>query len=114
MPTETKKLDKTCASFLQEKNGTWDFAQIIVGQNNTLEVFEPSENPVLFSPSITKFEKFKTGSYSEVVPAKVIPENSKVPPLQRLRSLFKNRNLIENTIGKKHALKKYDQFALKY
>ena len=30
MPTETKKLDKTCASFLREKNGTWDFAQPLV------------------------------------------------------------------------------------
>ena len=30
MPSETKKMDKTCASFLWEKNGTWDFAQPVV------------------------------------------------------------------------------------
>ena len=31
MPTK-KKLDKTCASFLLEKNGTWDFAQSVVDE----------------------------------------------------------------------------------
>ena len=30
MSTETKKMDKTCASFLWEKNGTWYFAQPVV------------------------------------------------------------------------------------
>ena len=75
------------------------------GQNNNnspLEVFEPTENPVQFSP-ITEFEKIKSGSHFEVVKEIVTQENnsSKVlPPLQRLRSLFKNRNLIETTLGK--------------
>ena len=37
MPTETKKLDKTCASFLWEKNGTWDFAQPVVANQRSTE-----------------------------------------------------------------------------
>ena len=75
------------------------------GQNNNnspLEVFEPTENPVQFSP-ITEFEKIKSGSHFEEAKEVVVTQenSSKVlPPLQRLRSLFKNRNLIETTLGK--------------
>ena len=75
------------------------------GQNNNnspLEVFEPTENPVQFSP-ITELEKIKSGSHFEEAKEVVVTQenSSKVlPPLQRLRSLFKNRNLIETTLGK--------------
>ena len=75
------------------------------GQNNNnspLEVFEPTENPVQFSP-ITELEKIKSGSHFEEAKEVVVTqENSRkvLPPLQRIRSLFKNRNLIETTLGK--------------
>ena len=70
--------------------------------NSPLEVFEPTENPVQFSP-ITELEKIKSGSHFEEAKEVVVTQenSSKVlPPLQRLRSLFKNRNLIETTLGK--------------
>ena len=70
--------------------------------NSPLEVFQPTENPVQFFP-IKEFEKIKSGSHFEVTKEIVTQENnsSKVlPPLQRFRSLFKNRNLIETTLGK--------------
>ena len=43
MPTETKKLDKKCASFLREKNGTWDFVQP-VGKNVKLHEMKNEKN----------------------------------------------------------------------
>ena len=51
---EVKNIDLPTLEIYKERSATSD------GQNNnnTLEVFEPSENPVLFSPS-TEFEKIK-------------------------------------------------------
>ena len=58
---EVKNIDLPALEIYKERSTTSD------GQNNnnTLEVFEPSENPVLFSPS-TEFEKIKENKVNQV------------------------------------------------
>ena len=66
MPTETKILDKTCASFLWEKNGTWDFAQPVVPaaeENASATNAENVENENHLAPIKLENKKWKCPYY---------------------------------------------------